>query len=206
LLAEQAVQYLQSAAQAAQAQAQAGGRGDKPVRVLDFGTGSGCLAIVIATRCPEVLVHAVERSEAALAVARENAARHGVTDRIQFHCADGLEAAWPAAVSAGAGAGEFALVVSNPPYLPTKEIDTLQPEVRDFDPRIALDGGEDGLDFYRMLARSAAAWLKPGAPLMVELAAGQAEATTGVLKEQGWRVEHVEKDYDGHERILIARQ
>ena len=200
LLAEQAVQFLLASASVA-----AGGSA-KPTRVLDFGTGSGCLAIVMAARCPDVLVHAVERSEAALAVARGNAQRHGVTPRIQFHCADSLAAAWPAAEAAGAVAGEFALVVSNPPYLATKEIASLQPEVRDFDPRMALDGGEDGLDFYRMLADGAGAWLKPGAPLMVELAADQAGAASGVLQERGWRVERIEKDYGGHERILIARR
>jgi release factor glutamine methyltransferase len=71
---------------------------------------------------------------------------------------------------------------------------------------MALDGGEDGLDFYRMLAAGAGAWLKPGAPLMVELAAGQAAAASGVLQERGWRVERIENDYGGHERILIARR
>src|SRR5262245_41648746 len=106
LLAEQAIQYLRESA------TPSGEPAARLVRVLDFGTGSGCLAIVIASRCPHVLVHAVDRSEAALAVARENAARHNVTTRVQFHCADSLEAGWAAvASSSGAVANEFVLIV-----------------------------------------------------------------------------------------------
>jgi release factor glutamine methyltransferase len=105
-----------------------------------------------------------------------------------------------------AGEGRFDLIVSNPPYIPTSDIPSLQPEVRDFDPPEALDGGADGLEFYRMLATSAGAWLRPLAPLMVELGAGQAPPVAALLEQSGWRVDGLENDYGGHERILIARR
>src|SRR5581483_6778632 len=103
---------------------------------LDFGTGSGCLAIALAVKSRSARITALDFSTAALALARRNAGAHQVDERILFLESDGL-AALPADAS-------FDLVVSNPPYIPTAEIETLQPEVRDYDPRLALDGGADG--------------------------------------------------------------
>ena len=121
----------------------------QPSTALDFGTGSGCLAIALACKCPAAEVYAIDISPEALALARQNAARHGVAERIRFLQGDGF-----AAVPEGA---RFDLIISNPPYIPSGEIASLQPEVRDYDPRRALDGGADGLDYGRRLAAEARA-------------------------------------------------
>jgi release factor glutamine methyltransferase len=163
---------------------------------LDFGTGSGCLAIALATHCPGAHVRAIDISPAALDVARQNAVRHGLEDRIQFFPGDGF-AALPEAE-------EFDLIVSNPPYIPSGEIRSLQPEVRDFEPRQALDGGSDGLDYYRRLAAEAAPWLRSGGRLMVEFGVGQADSLREVFSAQKWVVEAVKEDYNRCPRILVA--
>lgn len=167
-----------------------------PPTVLDFGTGSGCLAIAIAVNAPAAAVHAVDISAAALRVAGDNAARHGVAQRIHFHEGDGF-AALPEGL-------KFDLLVANPPYIPSAEIDTLEPEVRDHDPRGALDGGPDGLDLYRRLAAEAGPRLRPGGRLMLEFGDGQAEALCSLFAAHGWRVEGVERDYTGRQRFFIA--
>lgn len=185
LLAERAVKFLQT-------------RGVPGAAVLDFGTGSGCLAIVIATQAAGTKVHAVDISETALAVAHGNADRLGLNGQIQFHRGDGF-AVVPAEQ-------RFDLIVSNPPYIATEEIAALEPEVRDHDPRVALDGGSDGLDFYRRLAAEAGARLNPGGRLLLELGDGQDAAVRVLCESAGWRVEAVENDYTGRARILIAHR
>lgn len=165
---------------------------------LDFGTGSGCLAIALLAKCPQARVTAVDISAAALAMARQNAARHQVEDRLTFVCGDGFSA-----LETGS---RFNLLISNPPYIPSAEIATLQPEVRDFDPHPALDGGVDGLDYYRMLAREAPQWLEPGGKLMVEFGDGQSPALEKLFAEQKWIVEAVLPDYSQRQRILIAQR
>ena len=164
--------------------------------VLDLGTGSGCLAIAIAVNCPGAGVHALEVSPAAIAVARANAARHQVSDRIIFHEGDGFEAL-PGGLS-------FDLIVSNPPYIPTAEIENLQPEVRNHDPRVALDGGPDGLDFFRAIAALARAALRPGGRLMLEIGDGQAEAVAALLADAGWGECDLLPDLNNVLRIVIA--
>lgn len=166
-------------------------------RVLDFGTGSGCLPITLAVKCPPAEVHALDISPAALAIARENAQANKVAERIQFHQGDGF-AALPAGL-------RFHLIVSNPPYIPSAEIGSLEPEVRDHDPRLALDGGEDGLNFYRRLAVEAVEWLYPGGCLMVEFGDGQAEQIAALFVQPQWQVAGVRSDLSGRARILIAR-
>jgi release factor glutamine methyltransferase len=188
ILAELAWRHLQKLANRAPA-------GFAP-RVLDFGTGSGCLAIAIAGQCPSAVVDALDLSQAALARARENAAKNQVGDRIALHAGDGF----------GALPDErrFDLIVSNPPYIPTGDIDGLQPEVRDHDPRLALDGGPDGLDFYRRLAREAPDYLAAEGTLMAEFGDGQETAIARLLEEAGWRVESVRRDDADRARIVIA--
>ncbi len=171
--------------------------GRESATVLDFGTGSGCLAITIALKSPASIVHAVDVSEAALAVARENSLRLGAGERVVFHSGDGF--------SAVPGDLTFDVLVSNPPYIASAEIPTLEPEVRDFDPMLALDGGADGLDFYRRLATNGRARVKASGKLMIELGAGQHDYVSRLFTNEGWTVEAVEKDYAGIERILIAR-
>jgi release factor glutamine methyltransferase len=168
----------------------------QPSTCLDFGTGSGCIAIVIAAKCQPTRVVAIDVSSDALGIARRNAAAHGVAERIEFRCGDGF--------STLNGSDKFDLVVSNPPYIASGEIATLEPEVREYDPRGALDGGADGLDFYRTLATSAGAFLKPGGRLMIEFGEGQAAEISKLFTGVGWIVESVKQDMAGRERFLVA--
>jgi release factor glutamine methyltransferase len=163
---------------------------------LDFGTGSGCVAVALAAKCPGARVHAVDVSAEALRVAQENAVQNGVADKIRFHHGDGFAALPPGVL--------FALIVANPPYIPIAEIDTLAPEVRDYDPRVALDGGLDGLDFYHRLAAEAAKYLQPTGRIMLEFGDGQAGRIREIFAGHNWVVEKVEADYSGRPRILIA--
>jgi release factor glutamine methyltransferase len=174
---------------------------------LDFGTGTGCIAIALAVKCPNAKITAMDISADALALARENAARNGVAGRIEFLPGDGFAAM--AEMSERGRPGHppaFDLIISNPPYIPSAEIDTLQPEVRDFDPRAALDGGADGLDFYRMFPAQAKPFLKPGGKIMLEFGDGHAEAVRKLFESEKWIVEAVKEDYSHRARILIARR
>jgi release factor glutamine methyltransferase len=170
----------------------------QPSTVLDFGTGSGCLAIALACKCPAAEVYAIDVSPEALALARQNAARHGVAERIRFLPGDGFAAA-PAEA-------RFDLIISNPPYIPSGEIASLQPEVRDYDPRRALDGGADGLDYGRRLAAEGLPLLKPHGRLMLEFGDGQAGGLRQILQQQKWIVEAIEEDYTHRPRIMVARR
>jgi release factor glutamine methyltransferase len=184
LLAERALAFLS-------------GRAARPVTALDLGTGSGCLAIALAQAHPDGQVDAVDVSPEALAVARENAEKHRVAGRIRFRLGDLFAPLEPGA--------RFDLIVSNPPYIPTGEIATLAPEVREFDPRGALDGGPDGLAFFRRLAAEGARFLAPHGCLMVEFGDGQADALKKLFTAHNWIVEAVVEDYSRRPRILVAR-
>jgi len=164
--------------------------------VLDFGTGSGCLGVTVAAHCPRARVYALDVSAAALAVARENAGRHGVLNQLEFWQGDGF-----GAVPAGM---RFDVVLSNPPYIPTAEIATLEPEVRDHDPHLALDGGPDGLTVIRRLAAEAPPFLRPQGRLLLEFGDGQATAVQSHFEGVGWRIESIECDYHAKPRILVA--
>lgn len=163
---------------------------------LDFGTGTGCLAIALAVRCPAVRVWAVELAEPALELARANAARHGVAGRIEFLAGDGFAVVPPAR--------RFDAVVANPPYIPSAELARLPPEVRDHEPRPALDGGPDGLSIIRRLAREGRAWLRPEGRLFLELGDDQAAAATALFAAAGWTEVTVENDWTSRPRMLIA--
>ncbi|HLZ53346.1 MAG TPA: peptide chain release factor N(5)-glutamine methyltransferase [Verrucomicrobiae bacterium] len=169
-----------------------------PLRALDFGTGTGCIAIALAVNCPETKITAADVSGDALALAGENAARNHVAGRIEFLQGNGF-----AAIPADA---RFDLIISNPPYIPSAEIATLQPEVRDFDPPLALDGGGDGLDFYRMFSVQAKPFLKPEGKFMLELGDGQAGAVQRIFEAEKWIVEAVKEDYSHRARVLIVRR
>jgi release factor glutamine methyltransferase len=178
---------------------------------LDLCTGSGCIAIALAAKCPDAKIVATDISADALALAKENAVRNKVTEGIEFLHGDGfrtlnVEQEREASLRGRSDAPRsFDLVISNPPYIPSAEIATLQPEVRDFDPRLALDGGADGLDFYRLIASQARAFLKPVGKLMVEFGDGQSEAIRKIFQTEKWIVEAVKEDYSHRARILIAR-
>jgi release factor glutamine methyltransferase len=165
---------------------------------LDFGTGSGCVAVALAVKCPEANIIALDIAPEALEMAKNNADRHGVSERIRFVLGDGLPAVPTGAV--------FDLVAANPPYIPSAEIAGLQREVREYDPRRALDGGFDGLEFYRHLASEAGPLLKPGGKIMLEFGDGQEEPVANLFQGENWFVEQIVNDYTQRARILIARK
>jgi len=164
--------------------------------VLDIGTGSGCIAVALAHDLPGAAVTAIDISPAALAVARRNAGRNGVA--VEFLAGSLLE---PVA------GRRFDLIVSNPPYIPSRDIDGLEPEVRDFDPRGALDGGVDGLDVYRALIPAAPEYLHPSGWLLVEVGIGQAPEVAELFRKTGDYNQPVTAcDPGGVERVVGARR
>jgi release factor glutamine methyltransferase len=167
--------------------------------VLDLGTGSGCIAVSLAHQKKDARVTATDISPDALAVARRNAAKHGVADRVAFVDGD-LFAPLPPGDT-------FDLIVSNPPYVAPGEFAALAPDVRDHEPRIALDGGPDGLAFYRRIATAAGPFLKPGGSLLLEVGATQDAAVRGLLAERPeLEVGATRKDPGGHPRVVTARK
>lgn len=188
VLAERAWQWLESRVAA----------GRETQTALDFGTGSGCIAVSVAVHVPQAKVLALDVSLAALKIAIGNAALHGVSERLQFFEGHGLHVL-PREV-------RFDLVVANPPYIPTAEISTLAPEVREHDPRLALDGGADGLFFYRRLATETRPYLVERGKLMAEFGDGQAPALQSIFEAAGWVIEEIAPDLSGRPRIMIARR
>ena len=170
----------------------------EPVHVVDTTPVYSCIAVTVAVKCPHAQVWAGDISPDALALARENAGRHGVAGRVRFVESDGF-AGLPAEV-------RYELIVSNPPYIASSEISTLQPEVRDYDPYLALDGGADGLAFYRQLAEQGGARLQPGGRIMLEFGDGQAREIENIFTQQNWIVEAVRQDYSQRDRFLIAKR
>jgi len=162
---------------------------------LDFGTGSGCLAIALASKCQNLRIDALDVSAEALVVAGKNAENHGLRERIHFTQANTLSVFQQS---------KFDLIISNPPYIPTKEIETLQPEVRNFEPHAALDGGADGLDYFRQLAHEAEYFLTPGGRLMLEFGDGQGEAIGKIFESEKWIVESIQHDYNHRPRIITV--
>lgn len=172
-------------------------------RLLDLGTGSGCIAVSLAKHLPDAEVCASDVSEAALAVARENADRHGVAGRITFAQGDLFEP-WRAA---GAGAAPaFDVIVSNPPYVSTAAEAPLAENVRAYEPHVALFAGPDGLEVIRRLVAEAPAWLAPGGHLLLEIAFDQADSLRGLLGAGAWQDVTTYRDGGGHERVVHARR
>ena len=172
----------------------AGGR--RSLRILDIGTGSGCISVALARLLPQARFVATDVSPRALALARRNARRQGVGGRVRFVREDLFQP--PRRKGAAAD-----IVVSNPPYVPTAEIATLEPEVGK-EPRAALDGGEDGLDAIRAIAARAPMDLKPGGWLALEIGYGEAPAVRRLLRTAGFRKIEIRKDLQGVERIVLA--
>jgi release factor glutamine methyltransferase len=169
-------------------------------RVADIGTGSGCLAVTLASSLPGAIVYATDMSAPALDVAQDNAVRHRVADRITFVQGDLLE---PLALLGLQG--QLTAVVANPPYIPDTDLDSLQPEVARFEPRTALAGGPAGLALHRRLIAAAAAFLIRGGWLMMEVGLDQAQAVVEMLAASGLygRV-HATRDASGIERVVCA--
>jgi release factor glutamine methyltransferase len=173
----------------------------RPAPLLDLGTGSGAIALAIAANAPDTMVVASDISDAALTVARRNAARLGLADQVVFRCAD-----WFDERDGRGPLGRFDLIVSNPPYVADAEIAKLQPEITQWEPRLALAGGHDGLDFYRRIACDMPEYLGPGGQLMVEIGRGQADAVAHLLHDAGLGAINRLRDPSGIVRVLAARR
>ena len=177
-----------------------GGKGlknlrNESLRVLDIGTGSGALLLALLSELPNALGTGTDVSTPALGVARVNAERHSLASRCTFVTCD---------IATGV-AGPFDLIVSNPPYVAHGDIAALEPEVRDFDPVFALDGGSDGLNGYRAIAHDARRLLAPGGRLIVELGAGQEPAVRALFTDAELVVGDARNDLAGIPRVLSAK-
>ena len=168
-------------------------RSPEPCRVLDLCTGSGCIGVSVKLLCPQAQVVLSDVSEGALAVAGENARRLGApAELVQGDLFENVQ-------------GTFDYILSNPPYIPSKVIDGLMPEVRDHEPRLALDGTEDGLHFYRRIVREATKRLRPGGRLLFEIGQEQGEALLSLLQEAGYEETAIRQDLAGLDRIAVGR-
>ena len=166
-------------------------------RIVDVGTGSGCIAIVLAREIPGARIIATDVSAEALRVARRNAARHGVADRVTF-----VETSFLDGLEEGAD-----VVVSNPPYVPSLSRPALTPEVRDYEPRVAVFSGEDGLDGLRSVLEGAAATLAPGGWLVMEFGCGQDDCVTALVNAvNGLELVKVRHDLQDIPRTIICRR
>ena len=165
-------------------------------KLLDLCTGSGCIAISLAVKGGYESVTATDLSEEALKVAERNAKTH--QKKIIFRQGDLFSAL------SRTEAGTFDIITSNPPYIPTAVIATLEPEVREHEPMMALDGTEDGLRFYRQIAQEAGTWLKPGGAIYLEIGYDQGEAVSGLLREAGFDKVRVVKDLPGKDRVVCG--
>ncbi len=166
------------------------------VRILDIGTGSGCIAVSLAHYIKYSCVTAADISEKALQTAMKNAVKNNVADRISFLESDiysGLDSY----------RGSFDVIVSNPPYIPSDQIDTLQREVKDHEPVNALDGGDDGLDFYRRIIGGAAEFLKPDGMLALEVGYDQAAAVSKLMETNFCGIS-INKDLNGIDRVVTG--
>lgn len=171
-------------------------------RWVDVGTGCGAVAVSLAVHLPAVQVVAVDLSQAALEVARANARRHGVADRVQVVAGSLLAPLRPLETGGGVDG-----ILANLPYIPSAEVDTLQPEVSRWEPRLALDGGPDGLDLYRSLFPQVPGRLRPGGWMLCEFGQGQGEAMRQLAQRTpGLSRVEILRDYGGHERVLVAQR
>ena len=175
---------------------QRGQKPEKPRKLLDLCTGSGCIAISLAVKGGFESVTATDLSEEALKVAERNARMHQVP--IRFFQGDLFSALPQSEVKT------FDIITSNPPYIPTAVIATLEPEVREHEPMMALDGTEDGLKFYRQIAKEAGSWLKLGGSIYLEIGYDQGEAVSGLLKDAGFTNVRVVKDLPGKDRVVCG--
>lgn len=168
-------------------------------RVLDLCTGSGCVGLAVAKKIKDSRVTLADISREALAVAKKNVTLQKLTGRVSCVQADALGVP-PTFL------GSFDMIVSNPPYVTTGEMEKLEPSVRDFEPRLALCGGEDGLDFYGSIIKNYGAVLKPGGLMAFEFGMGQGDSVCALLREYGFEVLQRKADFNKIERAVLARK
>lgn len=182
VLAERAIEYC-------------GGIGE--CRVLDLCAGSGCIGLAIASQAPSARVVLGEIDDSALKICRQNIRRNGLSSRVMPVQMDALE-------KPARSLGEFQCIVSNPPYIPTADIAGLEKSVRAYEPRLALDGGTDGLDFYRSIIQNWREALVPGGRLYFEVGAGQADAVLRLMRSQGFGDIQIVKDHHKIPRVVLG--
>ena len=171
---------------------------DSKPRILDLCTGSGCIGLAIASRVKDAKVTLADLSQEALAVAKQNIVLHHLTSRVSCVRANALE-------EPPAFLGKFDLIVSNPPYITTRDMLDLPHSVAGFEPRMALHGGDDGLKFYRAIAENYAKVLKPGGYLCFEFGDDQGDDVCAILEANGYTILERVKDYNDRERAVLAR-
>jgi release factor glutamine methyltransferase len=191
LLAEEAIKKIQNL--------EGNARNSKPA-IVDLCTGSGCLALAIAREFPGAIVYGTDLSGTAIGYAIENAGINGVRNAtfLRGSLFD------PIRNMLSAGPLTFDLIISNPPYIRREDIGNLQPEIREWEPGEALDGGEDGLDYYRLIVREAGSYLKESGLLMFEIGMDQGGPVKRIARDYGFPDVSLIRDYAGIERILIA--
>lgn len=182
VLAGQAIEYIQTLGEC---------------RVLDLCAGSGCIGLAVASQAPQARVVLGEYSDAALKICRQNIRRNGLTGRVVPMQADAREKPERAL-------GEFQCIVSNPPYIPRADIETLDASVRDYEPHLALDGGEDGLDFYQTISGKWKEVLVPGGRLYFEVGIGQADSVLRIMRAQGFGDIQIVKDLHDIPRVVFG--
>jgi len=173
----------------------------RQAQVVDVGCGSGCIALGLASELPEARIYATEISPAALAVARENARRHEMNQRIEFLQGDLLDPLANKDVE-----GTLDVVAANPPYLTDSDMKSLEPEVREYEPRLALEAGADGLSVVRRLLPQAEAFLKPGGHFILEVGIDMENPVRGLIDESGLSWEKTVPDLQGIPRVVVAEK
>lgn len=171
---------------------------DQDPRILDLCTGSGCIGLAVANRVKDAKVTLADISRDALAVAKKNIARQKLPGRVSCVQADAL-------APAASFLGKFDLIVSNPPYVTTKEMEELPESVKDYEPHLALHGGADGLDFYRAIVKNYTQALKPGGYICFEFGMGQGDDVCRILERNGYTILERSRDYNDRERAVLAQ-
>ena len=182
VLAEQAIEYIKTLDEC---------------RVLDLCAGSGCIGLAVASQAPKARVILGELSDAALKVCRQNVRRNGLSGRVVPFQVDALD-------KPGRHLGEFQCIVSNPPYIPRADIEELDTSVKDYEPLMALDGGEDGLDFYRSIVEKWKDALVPGGRMYFEVGIGQADDVLRIMRGQGFGDIQIVKDLHDIPRVVFG--
>lgn len=167
---------------------------------LDIGTGTGCIPISIVRYEPQTRFIAIDISKEALSIARKNAEENGVQDRVGWLHSD-VFTQLPREVE-----GQIDGIVSNPPYIPTGDIKDLMREVKEHEPNLALDGGEDGLRFYRNIIQKGKIYLRPGGRIFFEIGYNQASQVSRLFEQEGYRDIQIKKDLAGLDRVVFARK